>query len=60
MTGLFSPSEMSLSAEGRSIPMILLVLSNFLLKMRIHSYFYRILKVIILIKMAASGNRRLG
>ena len=33
----------ALSAEGRSIPMILLILSNFLLKMRIHSYFCRIL-----------------
>jgi hypothetical protein len=32
----------ALSAEGRSIPMILLILSNFLLKMRIHSYFCRI------------------
>ncbi|CAB1076558.1 hypothetical protein D1AOALGA4SA_4354 [Olavius algarvensis Delta 1 endosymbiont] len=31
-------------AEGRSIPMIL---SNFLLKMRIHSYFCRILNVSI-------------
>ncbi len=33
----------ALSAEGRFIPMILLILSNFLLKMRIHSYFCRIL-----------------
>jgi len=34
-----------LSAEGRFIPMIL---SNFLLKMRIHSYFCRILIFVLL------------
>jgi len=43
LTGFFRLRRGALSAEGRFIPMILLILSNFLLKMRIHSYFCRIL-----------------
>ena len=39
MTGFFRLRRGALSAEGRFIPMILLILSNFLLKMRIHSLF---------------------
>lgn len=42
LTGFFSPAAKSPSAEGRYIPMILLILSNLTLKMRIHSYFSRI------------------
>ena len=43
LTGFIRLRRGALSAEGRFIPMILLILSNFLLKMRIHSYFCRIL-----------------
>jgi hypothetical protein len=39
LTGFFRLRRGVLSAEGRFIPMILLILSNFLLKMRIHSLF---------------------
>jgi hypothetical protein len=39
MTGYFRLRRGALTAEGRFIPMILLILSNFPLKMRIHSFF---------------------
>jgi hypothetical protein len=39
LTGYFRLRRGALSAEGRFIPMILLILSNFLFKMRIHSLF---------------------
>ncbi|CAB1081440.1 hypothetical protein D1AOALGA4SA_9093 [Olavius algarvensis Delta 1 endosymbiont] len=44
---VFALGEEPFSAEGRFIPMILLILSNFLLKIRIHSYFCCILIVSI-------------
>ncbi len=37
--GFFSPVARRSSAEGRSILMILLILSNYFLKIRIHSSF---------------------
>jgi len=43
LTGFFSPAAKGSSAEGRYILMILLILSNCLLKVRIRSYFCRIL-----------------
>ncbi len=70
LTGFFSPSARGPSAEGHSILTILLILSNYFLKIRIHSAFfavfcYRYLSALyvttvsFLIKLAAfqvSGN----
>jgi hypothetical protein len=39
--GFFSPAARRPSAEGRSILMILLILSNLFLKIRIHSFVTR-------------------